>query len=92
MCTKTQSKVCLQSPQLFTKSLCRDVSSENTNVVYGKMCFYVEILWVFVEVVQLGAQRALKSPVNCLCTTGLLHLIGQQLVIIFCVWSEGFSD
>jgi hypothetical protein len=26
------------------------------------------------------------------CTARLVHLIGQQLVIIFCVWSEGFSD
>lgn len=41
---------------LFTKSLSWDASNENTSRAYGKMCFHVSILWVFMEVVWLGMQ------------------------------------
>lgn len=54
------------------------------------MCFCVQIPWVLVEAVWLGTQ-SVRSPLNCWSSARWLRLIGQQLAIIFCVWSEGFS-
>lgn len=84
-------RYCERARCLSTMSLSWNASNENTNVAYGKMCFCVQILWVFMEVVWLDTQ-CVRSPLNCWSSARLLRLIGQQLAIIFCVWSEGFSD
>lgn len=40
------------------------------------------------------AGHTVYAVVSCelWCPAQLLHLIGQQLVIIFCVWSKGIGD
>lgn len=55
------------------------------------MCVCVQIPGVLVEAVWLGTQSA-RSPLNRRRSARRLRLTGQRLAIIFCVWSEGFSD